>query len=45
MNPEVWQALSIMGRGMLGIFAALSILYFFIRLLTRLFPYKEEKQE
>lgn len=41
-NPDVLQALSIMVRGMLGIFIALSILYGFMVLLGKSFPYKEE---
>lgn len=42
-NPEVFQALSVMARGMLGIFISLSILYGFMVLLGKSFPYKEER--
>lgn len=42
-NPEVLQALSIMARGMMGIFIALSILYGFIVILTKSFPHKEDE--
>lgn len=45
MNQEaVFKALEIMGKGMTGIFAALSILYLFMVGLTKAFPLKEEPQ-
>jgi len=46
MNYEaVFKAIEIMGKGMLGIFAALSILYLFMVLLTKAFPVKEENPQ
>lgn len=45
MNPDLIQALEVMGKGMFGIFAALSIVYFFILILVKVFPVKEDKTE
>lgn len=44
-KEEIINALFIMGKGMLGIFVALSIIYLFTISLTKLFPPKEENEE
>jgi len=38
---EVYMSLKVMGAGMAGIFATLSILYVFIVLLVKTFPMKK----
>jgi len=38
MNDKVKDALLIMGKGMLGIFIALTVIYLFVILLTKVFP-------
>lgn len=46
MNMEdVFKSLQIMGAGMAGIFATLSIIYGFIVLLVKSFPIKKETSE
>ena len=44
-REDIINALFIMGKGMLGIFIALSIIYLFTVLLTKLFPPKEEAKD
>lgn len=44
-NELILQALEIMGKGMAGIFIALTIIYLFIVTLTKLFPEKKESKE
>jgi hypothetical protein len=44
MNPDAIRALEIMGRGMAGIFIALSIIYVYTLGLTKFFPEKKEQK-
>ena len=39
------QSFELMGLGMIGVFAALTILYFVTRLMTLIFPGKKEEAE
>jgi hypothetical protein len=43
MNGLFFDALTVSGYGMLGIFAFMAIFYAVILLLIRWFPYKEDK--
>lgn len=46
MNWElIYDALEVMGKGMLGIFIALTIVYGFVLALTKFCPVKEEESE
>lgn len=40
-----WNALIITGQGMTGIFIFMGLFYLAIKMLDKLFPYKEEKTE
>jgi len=44
MEPDSIRALEIMVRGMAGIFIALSVVYGYTVVLTKLFPEKKEAQ-
>jgi len=39
------EALKVMGKGMLGIFIALTIVYLFVLLLTKVFPADKENAD
>lgn len=42
---DITQALEVMGKGMLGIFTALAIVYLFTIALIKIFPEKVQKEE
>lgn len=42
---DIAQALEVMGKGMLGIFTALAIVYLFTILLIKIFPEKPQEKE
>lgn len=42
MNEEILVALEIMGKGMAGIFIALTVVYIFVLLLVKTFPVKKQ---
>ncbi len=42
---DLIEALKVMGKGMLGIFIALTVVYLFVLLLTKAFPADKEKAE
>lgn len=44
-TKTIEDALLVMGKGMLGIFLALGIVYFFVVALTKLFPEKKDVAE
>ena len=39
---DLTEALKVMGKGMLGIFIALTVVYLFVLLLTKVFPADKE---
>lgn len=45
MNDQIIMALEVMGKGMIGIFIALSIVYFFVLALVKFFPVKKQVNE
>lgn len=45
MNADLVQALQVMGKGMLGIFIALAVVYTLIVVLVKVFPVKEESKD
>ena len=45
MSENLYKSLEVMGKGMLGIFIALSIVFGFVLLLTRYFPSDKSKDE
>ena len=42
MNETVWQALEIMGKGMLGIFVALTVIMIFVWVMAKIGTKKDE---
>lgn len=45
MNDLIAQTFKIMGMGMGTVFFVLFLFYFMVRLLTKVFPYREETAE
>lgn len=45
MNDLMMQTLKIMGMGMGTVFFVLLLFYFMVKLLTKVFPYREETVE
>jgi hypothetical protein len=44
-REEIFDALVVMAKGMIGIFIALTVVYLFTLLLTKLFPPKDDETQ
>ena len=45
MDPMIWNSLQVMLYGLGGVFASLAILWITVKIVSVIFPYKEEKEE
>jgi len=45
MDPMILQSLEVMLYGLAGVFASLAVLWATVKIVSKIFPYKEEKEE